>query len=83
MSDQVQVTINGDTIAVARGTSVAAAVARAGVHTFRLSPAGHPRGPLCGMGTCFECRVEVDGRPGVRSCLAVCRDGMTVRTDHA
>ena len=58
------------------------AVARAGVTTFRRSVTGEPRGPLCGMGICFECRVTVDGRPHVRSCQVLCRPGMEVRTDE-
>ena len=34
----------------------------------RTSVTGEPRGPLCGMGICFECRTTVDGREHVRSC---------------
>jgi NADPH-dependent 2,4-dienoyl-CoA reductase/sulfur reductase-like enzyme len=30
------------------------------------------------MGTCFECRVEVDGATHVRSCLTPVREGMSV-----
>ena len=77
------VSVNGERLTVAAGTSVAAAVALAGVDTFRRSATGSPRGPLCGMGICFECRVELDGRPGVRSCMTNCRDGMIVRTADA
>ena len=36
------------------------------------------RGPLCAMGTCFECRVRVDGVPHVRACLTPVREGMRV-----
>jgi len=51
--------------------------------TIRLSPlalSGEPRGPLCGMGICFECRLTIDGVPHARSCQIVCRDGMVVTT---
>lgn len=34
----------------------------------RLSVTGEPRGPLCGMGICFECRATIDGKPHVRTC---------------
>lgn len=78
-----EVTVNGEQLRVSPGTSVAAAVALAGIRTFRRSATGSPRGPLCGMGICFECRVELDGRPGVRSCMASCHDGMIVRTADA
>jgi predicted molibdopterin-dependent oxidoreductase YjgC len=80
---ELSVVVDGHELRVAEGTSVAAAVAIAGVDAFRVSPDGAPRGPLCGMGICFECRVELDGRHGVRSCQTSCRDGMVVRTSHA
>jgi len=53
-----------------------------GVSAFRRSVTGEPRGPLCGMGICFECRVTIDGVPHSRSCQTPCADGMEVRT-HA
>lgn len=86
MRDEPQgprVMVNGEEVQVAPGTTVAAAVALAGVSAFRRSATGAPRGPLCGMGICFECRVQLDGRPGVRGCMTVCSDGMNVSTADA
>ena len=68
--------VNGSPITVPPGTTVAAAVMRAGVTAFRQG-----RGPLCGMGICFECRVTLNGRPHERSCQTLCEPGMEVRTD--
>jgi hypothetical protein len=42
---------------------------------------GQLRGPLCGMGICFECRLTIDGLPQRASCQTFCRTGMEVRTD--
>ena len=53
-----------------------------GVHAFRRSVTGELRGPLCGMGICFECRVTIDGEQHCRSCQTVCENGMDVRTDE-
>ena len=78
----MKITVNGKPVEVSNGTMVSAAVTRAGVTAFRRSVTGEPRGPLCGMGICFECRVTVDGRPHVRSCQVPCRAGMEVRTDE-
>ena len=78
----MKVTVNGKPVEVPPGTMVSAAVTLAGVTTFRRSVTGEARGPLCGMGICFECRVTVDGRPHVRSCQLLCRPGMEVRTDE-
>ena len=67
-------------IAVAAGTTVAAALLSAGEIAFRVSVSGEPRAPLCGMGICMECRVTIDGAPHARSCQIVCREGMRVET---
>jgi D-hydroxyproline dehydrogenase subunit gamma len=75
----VSLTINGQPLRVSPQTTVAAAVLMAGTHT-RTSVRGEPRGPLCGMGICFECRVWIDGRPHQRSCQILCQPGMDVRT---
>lgn len=80
MNNQVQIRVNGQKVSVATGTVVAAAIAKAGISRFRLSPQRHPRGPLCGMGVCMECRVTIDGRAHTRSCLTLCSDGMEVQT---
>jgi D-hydroxyproline dehydrogenase subunit gamma len=79
MSD-LSLTVNGVPLSVKGGTTVAAAVLLAGVTTFRSSVSGEPRGPLCGMGICYECRVTIDGEPHARSCQIVCRPGMLVVT---
>ena len=49
--------------------------------SLRRSTTGQPRGPLCGMGTCFECRMTVNGESGVRTCNLLCADGMEISTD--
>jgi sarcosine oxidase subunit alpha len=81
MPSQVQIRINGRIVNVPAGTTVAAALMAAGVTSFRVSVTGEPRGPLCGMGICFECRATIDGIPHSRSCQTPCAEGMEVRTD--
>ncbi|MBX9400461.1 (2Fe-2S)-binding protein [Lysobacter sp. BMK333-48F3] len=80
MSAPLRLWINEVAVEVPAGANVAAAVARAGAH-FRRSCGGQPRAPLCGMGVCFECRVEIDGVAHRRACLTLARDGMRVRCD--
>lgn len=82
MPDAVTLRVNDVPITVAAGSMVAAAILQAGVTTFRRSVNGEARGPLCGMGICFECRVRIDGAAHVRSCQTVCENGMDVRTDE-
>ena len=72
--------VNGQRVEVPAGASVAAAVATLGV-PFRQSRSGQPRAPVCGMGVCFECRVQIDGVAQLRACMTPVREGMQVSTD--
>jgi sarcosine oxidase subunit alpha len=81
MPEAVTLSVNGAVVSVPAGAMVSAAIAMAGVSQFRRSVSGEPRGPLCGMGICFECRVTIDGRQHCRSCQVVCQPGMKVLTD--
>jgi D-hydroxyproline dehydrogenase subunit gamma len=81
MPETVVLSVNGVSVEMPAGSMVSAAILKTGTQIFRLSVTGEPRGPLCGMGICFECRVVIDGEPHCRSCQTVCKDGMDVRTD--
>jgi D-hydroxyproline dehydrogenase subunit gamma len=76
----VRIVCDDSALVVPADATLAAALLGAGVTAFRHSSTGEPRGPLCGMGTCFECRVRVDGTPHVRACVEPVRDGMQVAT---
>ena len=82
MPDSITLKVNNVPESVARGSMVTAAVLQAGVTMFRRSVTGEARGPLCGMGICFECRVTIDGVAHMRSCQTLCENGMDVRTDE-
>jgi sarcosine oxidase subunit alpha len=77
----ITLTIDGQITKVAPGTSVAVAVMIGRGAGFRRSATGQLRGPLCGMGICYECRLTIDGQPQRTSCQTLCRSGMEVRTD--
>lgn len=79
MSDGCSITVNGKPMRVAAGTTVAAAVMNCGERC-RFSVRVEPRGPLCGMGICMECRATVDGVPHRRTCQLLCAAGMEVVT---
>ena len=81
MPEPITVTVNGTSIAVPPGATVAVAIVLAGA-ACRKSVSGEMRGPLCGMGICFECRAVIDGRLHCRSCQIICQSGMEVRTDE-
>ena len=82
MPETVTLLVNGAWVNLPQGSMVAAAVMIADEHAFRRSVTGTPRGPLCGMGICFECRVTINGQAHARSCQIPCQNGMEVRTDE-
>ena len=81
MPETVVLVVNGVSVTMREGSMVSAAVLKAGVTSFRRSVSGQWRGPLCGMGICFECRVSIDGELHRRSCQILCQNGMDVRSD--
>jgi NADPH-dependent 2,4-dienoyl-CoA reductase/sulfur reductase-like enzyme len=83
MTERVRFTVDGRPAEAGSGTSLLAALWNSGVRSLRTSVAGEPRGPLCAMGTCFECRVSVDGEAHVRACLTPVREAMSVSVHAA
>jgi D-hydroxyproline dehydrogenase subunit gamma len=77
----VSLLINDRSVQVPEGITVAAALARVGALAIRRSRTGEPRGALCGMGICHECRAEIDGVLHQRTCQVPCGDGMRIQTD--
>lgn len=79
--DLIRLTIDGQPCHVTPGTSVAVAIWATRGGATRRSVTGRMRGPLCGMGICFECRATVDGRSQRITCQMPVRGGMEVSTD--
>ena len=75
----IEVLLDGRLCRVPSGVTLAAALKLSGVETTRLSVRGDARAPLCGMGVCQECRVQVNGQRRL-ACQTLCRDGMHVET---
>ena len=81
MAEMVRIILNGREIMAAAGTTVAAAIANAGVGHTRRSVTGEARGALCGMGICHECRATINGQAHQRTCNIPVAHGMEVATD--
>lgn len=72
---------DGRAVPATPGQTVAAALWAAGIRSWRTTrTAGAPRGLFCGIGTCFDCLITVDGTPNQRACLIPARPEMTVST---
>ena len=80
MTTDVTIVVDGVPHRVAGDVTLAAALLNLGVSAFRRDLGGLARAPLCGMGTCFECRVSVNGVRNSRACLEAVRDDMRVET---
>ena len=76
----ILVLIDDREVTVEPGTTVAAAILDSGMPGFRTSLNGTPRGPLCAMGICFECRVTINGERHRQACMELCRPGMEIST---
>ncbi|MBI0577178.1 (2Fe-2S)-binding protein [Neobacillus cucumis] len=77
----VNFTFNDQVFSGLEGETIAAALLASGVRTLRCQEeTGTPRGIYCNIGHCYECRVQVDGRMGVRACLTPIRNGMKVHS---
>jgi predicted molibdopterin-dependent oxidoreductase YjgC len=80
---EIVVDFDGASLRAFAGETIAAVLIANGHRALRTSVRfGEPRGLMCGMGTCYECLVVVDGQPNVRACVTPARDGMRVATQH-
>lgn len=80
MSRRIRLRVDGEALEALEGATVAAALVSAGIWHFRRAVRGEPRGPVCGMGICHECRVTIDGVAHRRACLETVAHGMEVTT---
>ncbi len=81
MADKIAIKVAGQSCKVAEGVTAAAAYQQSGRVDFRRSVTGEPRGPLCGMGICHECRLTINGEPHAKSCQVVVEPGMDINAN--
>lgn len=80
---QVRVTLDGEELLAYEGDTIAAAILATGRRSLRRTALrNQPRGLFCGIGVCYECLMQVDGRPNVHACLTPVADGMQIETQH-
>lgn len=81
----VTIYVEGKPVLAYAGEPLAVALFAAGYYAFGYTEKlGQPRGLYCAQGTCGECRVVVDGQPGVLACTTCVTAGMrvTLPTGH-
>ncbi|MFI4987051.1 MAG: (2Fe-2S)-binding protein [Alphaproteobacteria bacterium] len=79
MASTFQFSFEGKPVTAREGQSIAAALLAAGERCLRIDEAGNPKGAVCGIGFCWECRLSVDGVADTRACMTQVRPGMAVR----
>ena len=74
---------NGQSLTAAEGQSVAAALLAIQERVTRHTRiAGKPRGIFCGIGTCFDCLLIIDGLSNQRSCIIEIKEGMVLEVQN-
>jgi predicted molibdopterin-dependent oxidoreductase YjgC len=77
--DTIEVILNGTTLHVPQGISVAAAVLGRQQRFTRTTPvSGSQRAPFCMMGVCYDCLMVIDAQPNQRACVTLVQAGMQI-----
>jgi predicted molibdopterin-dependent oxidoreductase YjgC len=79
-SPVVELEIDGVRTRAAEGQTIAALLIALDAHGWERIPGVASRGARCGIGSCNDCVVTVDGVPRVKACLMPIRQGMQILT---
>ena len=83
MRKTIKIKVNGIEIPAYRGDAVLAPLVAAGYKVLKKSHRlKENRGPLCGMGVCYECQVTINGIANQRACMTEVEDQMVVSIDE-
>ena len=84
MKKQIKININSIETTVYKGDSVLASLVASGYKILKKSrKLNENRGPVCGMGVCYECQVTINGVPNQRACMKEVEEEMTVLTNES
>jgi len=78
---QIDFTYDGKAVFGYEGDTIASALHALGVRKLSHSiEHKRPRGFYCAIGNCASCNMIVDGKPNVRTCVTLLKEGMVVET---
>ena len=78
-TQRLTVVVNGTAVHVPQGFSAAAAMLLHNQGATRTSAlSGEGRAPYCMMGVCFECLMEINGKPNQQGCLVTTTKNMHI-----
>ena len=83
MRKKIKIKINDKETSACLGETVLASLVASGHKILKRSrKLNENRGPLCGMGVCYECQVSINGGPKQRACMAEVENGMVILIDE-
>ena len=83
MGRKVGISVDGKEVQAFEGEPIAAALMANGIRVFRRTrKRGEPRGVFCAIGRCTDCIMTVNGVPNVRTCMALEKEGMEIKTER-
>lgn len=81
----ISIDLDGRPLACFKGETIATVLLSHNILAFRHDKSGKPRGPVCNMGVCYECMVDVKQPNGHfarrRACMTPVTDAMSIRID--
>jgi predicted molibdopterin-dependent oxidoreductase YjgC len=78
---KVVITVDSKQVEAYEGEPIAAALYAAGIKVFRTTRKyKEPRGVFCNRGRCTDCIMKVDGKPNVRTCITMVKEGMKIES---
>ena len=78
---KITLTVDGKPVTAHEGETVHAALVASGIQILGTTRKTHQnRGILCGMGICYQCRVEINGIPDQRACMTQVKANMDILT---
>ncbi|MDI7258802.1 MAG: (2Fe-2S)-binding protein [Thermodesulfobacteriota bacterium] len=80
---KVTISVDGKEMQAFEEEPIAAALMANGIRVFRKTrKRGEPRGVFCAIGRCTDCIMTVDGVPNVRTCMALVKEGMQIKSER-
>jgi len=76
----INIQLDGESTLTYAGETIATAIVNEKGIGYRTTKEGETRGPVCNMGVCYECTVNVAGTGNVRACMTNVVEGMQVST---
>lgn len=78
------ITLDGVPLSARPGQTVAAALIDNGIRSWRTTRRNaRPRGLFCGIGSCYDCLLTINGQLNQRACLAAADDGTVCETQRS